>query len=276
MKFKTGDTNMRAAIYARISTDKQSESSIDEQVRRCQHYIQSQGTVENPWLHTKVYSDTGTGMTTTRQGFKELMDDIADWDVVIAYKLDRFHRSSRNAQDWAISLNGIGKNFVAIDISIDTTTAMGMGIFRIITALNEMEVALTKERTRMGLTAVRNESRWVGKPPYGYDSVWKMTEEDSDKGLLVLNLEESDVVKSIFNMRNQRNEDGKRMTLSAIAEELITAGVLTKTGKRRWSSATINSILNNKLFYQGLHYTTDNELKEYSWDPILENDPEEE
>ena len=49
-----------------------------------------------------------------------------------------------------------------------------------------MEVELTKERTRMGLQA-KNEGRWVGKPPYGYDSVYAESENEEDKGLLRIN-----------------------------------------------------------------------------------------
>ena len=37
-------------------------------------------------------------MNMERDGFKEMMSRIDEWDVVVAFKLDRFHRSSTNAQ----------------------------------------------------------------------------------------------------------------------------------------------------------------------------------
>ena len=49
---------MRVAIYARYSTDKQSETSIDDQVRLCRARAQREG-----WKVVKVYTDaaiTGT------------------------------------------------------------------------------------------------------------------------------------------------------------------------------------------------------------------------
>ena len=158
---------MRAVVYGRISTDLQKETSVAEQVRRCKQYVEMKG-----WTLVDEFTDVGTGMNMDREGFKSMMERIDEWDVVIAYKLDRFHRSSTNAQTWAAGLNTIGKNFVALDIDVDTTSAMGMFIFRMLTALNQMEVEVTKERTRMGLQAVKNDGRWVGKPPYGYDSVY--------------------------------------------------------------------------------------------------------
>ena len=118
---------MRAISYARISTDLQSETSVQEQTRRCKQYIEMKG-----WEFVDSFEDVGTGMNTERSGFKSMMDR-EDWDVVVAFKLDRFHRSSANAQAWATELNALGKNFVAMDIDVDTTSAMGMAVFRIIT-----------------------------------------------------------------------------------------------------------------------------------------------
>jgi site-specific DNA recombinase len=248
---------MKAALYARVSTDKQSESSVQEQLRRCRQYADMKG-----WEIVGEFTDVGSGMNTEREGFQSLME--ADWDVVIAYKLDRFHRSATNAQLWAKHLDNAGRNFVAIDYDIDTTSIHGRLIYTILTALAEMEVELTKERTRMGLQGVKNDGRWVGKPPYGYDSIFKETGEDGDKGLLRLNQEQAEVVSMVFELHNQGQ------SLTDIAEALTSARVLTKTGKLRWSTATIGDMIKRKSFYQGVYYDAENELRRYDWDPILE------
>ena len=152
---------------------------------------------------------------------------------------------------------------MALDIDVDTTTAMGMAVFRIITALNQMEVEVTKERTRMGLQGVKNEGRWVGKPPYGYDSVFSESGDEADKGILAINGAEAEVVQMIFELSDQGIKN------SGIAEELITAGILTKTGKRSWSTATIRDILNRREFYQGYYYNLENVRQGYTWESIL-------
>jgi len=248
---------MKAALYARVSTDMQSESSVQEQLRRCRQYADLKG-----WEVVEEFTDVGSGMNTEREGFQALME--ADWDVVIAYKLDRFHRSSANAQLWAKHLNEVGRNFVAIDYDIDTTSVHGRLIYTILTALAEMEVELTKERTRMGLQGVKNEGRWVGKPPYGYDSIFKETGNDEDKGLLKLNQAEAEVVRMVFELNDQGD------SLTAIAEALTTAGVLTKSGKLRWSTATIGDMIKRKTFYEGVYYDAENEARRYEWEAILE------
>jgi site-specific DNA recombinase len=249
---------MRAVTYARISTESQSETSLSEQTRRAKQYA---ATYEHEVIES--YEDTGTGTKTDREGFQKLMDTIDDWDIVIAYKLDRFHRSSSNALAWATELDSLGKNFVAMDIDVDTSTAMGMAIFKIITALNQMEVEVTRERTIMGIQGVKNEGRWVGKPPYGYDSKFAQTKDEKDKGILTINPEEADIVKSIFDFKSTGD------TNSEITDRLITNGILTRTGKRNWASATIAGILDNKGFYEGSYLDADNLVQEYSWEAIL-------
>jgi site-specific DNA recombinase len=252
---------MRAVVYGRVSTDLQSETSVNEQIRRTKQYVEMKG-----WTLVDEFTDVGTGMNTDRAGFEEMMNRIDEWDVVIAFKLDRFHRSSTNAQTWAAQLNSIGKNFVALDIDVDTTSAMGMAVFRIITALNQMEVEVTQERTRIGLQGVKNEGRWVGKPPYGYDSIYAGSGDDKDKGLLEINQGEAEVVQMVFLLRDQGT------SLTGIAEALSTAGILTKSKKTRWSTATIGDMIKRRIFYEGHYYNTDNNIQEFSWPSILEED----
>jgi len=249
---------MRAVTYSRISTDQQSETSLSEQTRRAKQYAEMRG-----YEIVESYEDTGTGTKTDREGFQAMMHSIDDWDIVIAYKLDRFHRSSTNALAWATELNGLGKNFVAMDIDVDTSTAMGMAIFKIITALNQMEVEVTRERTIMGIQGVKNQGRWVGKPPYGYNSKYSITKDEKDKGILLINPEEADIVRTIFDFMKSG------LTKSQIVDQLINNSILTRTGKRNWASATISGILDNEMVYQGHYRDADNTLQDYTWEAIL-------
>lgn len=249
---------MRAITYSRISTDMQSETSVQEQARRCKQYVEMKG-----WEFVDSFQDVGTGMNTDRPGFKGMMERIEEWDVVVAFKLDRFHRSSANAQAWATELNSIGKNFVALDIDVDTTSAMGMAVFRIITALNQMEVEVTRERTVMGIVAKQNSGKWVGKPPYGYASSYALTMDESQKGVLAINKNEADVVKIIFDQHTA----GK--TPTEITTFLIENAIRTRNGALNWASTTIKGIISNKDLYEGKFYNSDNEPRKYEWEAIL-------
>ena len=80
-----------------------------------------------------------------------MMENIDNWDICIAYKLDRFHRSSANASKWADLLHKTEKNFAAIDIDIDTVTAMGRFIFRLMSSLAQLEAIITIEKNKINI-----------------------------------------------------------------------------------------------------------------------------
>ena len=73
-----------------------------------------------------IYQDTKSGFTTDREGFQELMNN-PEWEIVVAYKMDRFHRNILNALDWSNGLSEEGKHFAAIDLDIDTRLTNGDG-----------------------------------------------------------------------------------------------------------------------------------------------------
>lgn len=233
---------MKAAIYIRVSTEEQDVkgASLPEQIRRCQQWIEMKGHELG-----NTYKDVGSGFTTNREGFKSLMDD-PEWDIVVAYKMDRFHRNVKNALAWSDGLDEDGKHFAAIDMDIDTSSPMGMAFYRIMAVLGQLERDQTAERTRMGLAGVRNDGRWVGTPPYGYMIDGEISEL---KGILLLHPNEAEVVQYIFD-----SSEKKGMTVSQICESLVEQGIKTRTGKVIWQSVTIKRILDRRNLYEGNLY----------------------
>ena len=102
---------MKAVIYARVSTEHQSEGSIEQQIRKCEEYCKFRD-----YEIVETYTDVGSGMKIERPGYEEMMSKIEDWDICIAYKLDRFHRSSANASKWADMLHKAEKQLTLTSI----------------------------------------------------------------------------------------------------------------------------------------------------------------
>src|SRR3546814_13244159 len=78
---------LRAAIYARYSTDKQRETSIDDQVRGCTRLCEQRGYVQ-----VETYSDAAkSGGTVARPALKRLLDDVKTgrFDVIVLDSLTR-------------------------------------------------------------------------------------------------------------------------------------------------------------------------------------------
>ena len=80
-----------AVIYARYSSDKQTEQSIEGQLRICNDYAQ-----RNDIVIVDTYIDRAmTGTNDNRTAFQKMLKDSNKraWDIVLVYKLDRFSRN---------------------------------------------------------------------------------------------------------------------------------------------------------------------------------------
>ena len=84
----------RVAIYARYSSDLQSDSSVEDQVRLCSELAKS-----NAWEVFDHYADAGlSGASLMRPGIQALITDALDgkFDVVLAEALDRISRDQED------------------------------------------------------------------------------------------------------------------------------------------------------------------------------------
>ena len=85
---------MKTAIYARYSTDMQSEASIEDQIRICQKRIDTEG-----WTLVETYADAAlSGTSEDRPEYQRLMADIeaGRFDIIMAESLDRFSRDQEH------------------------------------------------------------------------------------------------------------------------------------------------------------------------------------
>ena len=81
----------KAVIYARYSSDSQTEQSIEGQLRVCQDYAE-----RNDIVILNTYIDRAmTGTNDNRPDFQKMINDSSnkDFQYIIVYKLDRFSRN---------------------------------------------------------------------------------------------------------------------------------------------------------------------------------------
>src|SRR5580692_8023281 len=93
----SGDPMMRAAIYARFSSENQSASSIADQIEVCSRYIS-----KNSWTAVTTYSDAAmSGASRFRPGYQQLLADLDRglFDVVVVEALDRLGRKLADIAD---------------------------------------------------------------------------------------------------------------------------------------------------------------------------------
>ena len=95
-----------AVIYARYSSERQSEQSIEGQLRVCYDFAE-----KNELQIVDTYIDRATtGTNDNRAAFQKMLSDSdthSDWDIVLVYAIDRF---GRNGIDIAVNKQKLLKN----------------------------------------------------------------------------------------------------------------------------------------------------------------------
>ena len=141
---------MRAVIYARYSSDLQSETSIDDQVRLCRERAERDGMAV-----TEVYSDYAIsgGTLSNRPGMLALMDAAkqGEFDVVIAEALDRI---SRDQEDIAAIYKRLSHAEIKIvTLSEGEINELHVGLKGTMNALFLKDLAIKTRRGQRGRVA---------------------------------------------------------------------------------------------------------------------------
>ncbi|MDI9561173.1 MAG: recombinase family protein [Pseudomonadota bacterium] len=150
----------RIAIYARVSTDRQSTESQLDALREY--------AGKRAWAISKEYIDEGyTGSNTKRPAFTAMMADARKrkFDVLLVYKLDRLSRSLKDLITTLDDLKSMGIDFISYDNGLDTTTPTGRLIFNVVGAVAEFEKDIIRERVRAGLENAKRKGKRLGRPP---------------------------------------------------------------------------------------------------------------
>ena len=98
-----------AVIYARYSSERQTEQSIEGQLRVCHDYAE-----KNDMIIIDTYIDRAmTGTNDNRTSFQKMLQDSNKraWDIVLVYKLDRF---SRNKYEMAMHKKTLRDNGIRL------------------------------------------------------------------------------------------------------------------------------------------------------------------
>jgi len=240
------EKRLRAAIYARVSTEDQAREgfSIAAQIKRLRSYCLARG-----WEVVGEYIDDGfSGRTPERPEYRRMMHDKDAWDVIVVLKMDRIHRNSKNFAMMMDFLRSWNKEFNSTQENFDTTTAIGRFVMDTIQRIAQLESEQIGERVKVAMVQKAHENKGhLGCPePYGYRY---------QDGQLVVHVDEALIVQRIFRMAVDM------CSLGQIVESLESAGVPTKNGGR-WQRSTVHGILTNRIY-----------IGQRVWDGIVQHAP---
>ena len=209
----------RAAIYARYSSDLQSDASIDDQIRICRERAEHDGMTV-----AEVFTDYAIsgGHLRNRPGMQSLLDAAKHgaFDVVMAEALDRI---SRDQEDIA----AIYKRLSHADIRIITLSEgeineLHVGLKGTMNALFLKDLAI---KTRRGQRGRVEAGKIPGGNSYGYKIVRRIMDDGSvSTGEREIDPNQAVVIKHIF------TEYANGMVPRRIAGRLNAEGVPSPRG----------------------------------------------
>jgi DNA invertase Pin-like site-specific DNA recombinase len=233
---------LRAAIYARYSTDLQSAASIEDQVRLCKERIGKEG-----WTPAHVYSDRGlSGASDLRPGYQKLLEDArkGSFDIIVAEALDRISRDQEHVAGFYKQLVFAGVKLVTLSEGLISELHVGLK-----GTMNALFLKDLADKTRRGLRGRVEQGRSGGGLCYGYDVVREIDANGVPvRGGRKINEAEADVVRRIF------KEFAAGLSPRAIAKRLNAENV-PGPFDRAWGDTTIRGhatrltgILRNPLY----------------------------
>lgn len=244
---------MKAALYTRVSTDMQAEDgfSLAGQLNLLNEYCK-RSNVEV----FQVYSDEGiSGQKENRPAFQKMIHDAEKkcFDVILVYKFDRFARKVELSQRVKNQLKKSGINVVSITEPVEDSP-IGFFTSGIMDLLAEYFVKDLSVKTKMGQVERASQGLHNGSVPYGY-KIDKIT------GNMVINEEQANVVRLIFDLYNNKGYGSTKIALW-LNENKIPSAV-----DGTWAHFTVSRVLKNVKYIGKIEY--DGQVYEGKHEPII-------
>ena len=219
---------MRAIGYIRVSTQGQAEDgvSMDAQEAKVRAWAELNGGAE-----VVIFRDEGISgsRADNREGLQAALGAVDRGDALVVYSLSRLSRSTKETLAISEALQKQGADLVSLSEKIDTTTAAGKMVFRMLAVLSEFERDQISDRTKAALQYKKqNGEKTGGDVPFGYRA---------RSGKLYAHAGEQRALRLILDLH------GKGTSLRGICRTLEAQGVTRKHGSRSWHPQTVADIL---------------------------------
>lgn len=226
----------RVVVYARYSSEKQTEQSIEGQIHVCTEYAE-----QNNMQIIQTYIDRAkTGRNDNREAFQQMLKDSAKhlFTTVLVYALDRF---SRNRYDSAIHKSTLKKNGVRLISATQPISDNPEGILleSFLEGLAEYYSAELSQKLARGRRESIAKGQYIGGfVPYGYkieNKKYIIDENEAKTVKLIFQLFKKfrnykDIVVYLqeHNIYNRKSAKFKQHQISNLLNNKIYTGLLQR------------------------------------------------
>ena len=235
---KGGVDMKKAVIYARYSSDSQTEQSIDGQLRVCKEFAEREG-----YKIVETYIDRAmTGTNDNRPDFQRMLYESSKkgFNFVIVYKFDRFARSRH---DSAVNKAILSKNGVKVISATEPVSDNPEGIILegMLESIAEYYSAELSQKVKRGRKETRIKGKFVGGgTPFGYVV---------ENQIVKVNEKQANIVRQVF------ADYVAGMNIKSIVDKLNNQGIKTNTNKEFTNNAVSRML--RSPFYIGKVYADD-------------------
>ena len=202
-------------LYLRYSSERQSEQSIEGQLRDCIAYCK-----RNQYRIADIYVDRATTARKDlekRVNFQEMLIDSAkhQWQIVVVWKLDRF---ARNREDSAVSKMKLRRNGVRVESATEAISNSPEGIIleSVLEGIAEYYSADLSQKITRGMRECALKCNSTGGTiPLGYkieNHKWVVDEETAplvrEAFEMYTNGEKLSTIANMFNSRGCKTSRG--------------------------------------------------------------------
>ncbi len=222
----------QAIGYVRVSTEGQVNEgvSLEAQEAKIKAWCEAHG-----YTLLGIHVDAGLSgfRTVNRPGLQSALAEVCKHNAaLVVYSLSRLARSTKDAILISERIAKCGADLVSLSERIDTTSASGKMIFRMLAVLAEFERDQISERTRVAMAHKARQHELVGKVPFGCDLA-------PDGRSLTPNPIEQRVLRLMKTLR------AKGLAYRAIAARLTARQIPTKEGHAVWHHTAVRRILSH-------------------------------
>lgn len=233
MAKKSEMVKVPAAVYARYSSAKQNDTTIETQLQEISKYADS-NNYEIDEQHTYI-DRAQSAKTDDRPSFQKMLADAKRgvFDVLLVYKNDRFSRDLLNALTDEAILNACGVTVISVTEPV-TDDYMGLFFKQISYAMAQLQTNQSRDRIKTSMhRIIKDDHRYMGgNLPLGY----KVSNKE-----VVLDEKTAPIAKEIL----ERIADGEPYI--QIANDLNSRGIKTTKGNK-WRSDSFDSMMTSKKY----------------------------
>ena len=219
-----------AVVYARYSSDNQTEQSIEGQLRVCNQYAQN-----NDILILDTYIDRAmTGTNDNRPDFQRMIKNSEkhEWQYILVYKIDRFSRNKYETAKYKRILKDNGVKLLSAMEHIPDTPE-GIILESLLEGMAEYYSTELSQKVKRGMNETRLKGNFTGGYIlYGYKVV---------NHKIIIDEEQAPIVRYIY------EQYARGVFVTDIIAELNAKHIYNRN--KPFARNTVYKILNNEKYF---------------------------